>query len=89
MSTLNELLGLVYGLRCRTQMPQVIIIDISNNLPTFDSFIKLDVSSFYASILDSDTLDGVPLYHCMKLCGSRNEGLLHCGNDLLRLYLAL
>ena len=31
-------------------MPQVIINDISNNLPNFDSFIKLDVSSFYASI---------------------------------------
>ena len=31
-------------------MPQVIINDITNNLPKFDSFIKLDVSSFYASI---------------------------------------
>ena len=50
LSTLNELLGLVYGSQCRTQMPQVIINDISNNLPYFDSFIKLDVSSFYASI---------------------------------------
>lgn len=50
LSTLNELLGLVYGSQCRTQMPQVIINDISNNLPKFDSFIKLDVSSFYASI---------------------------------------
>lgn len=50
LSTLNELLGLVYGSQCRTQMPQVIINDISNNLPNFDSFIKLDVSSFYASI---------------------------------------
>lgn len=50
LSTLNELLGLVYGSLCRTQMPQVIINDISNDLPNFDSFIKLDVSSFYASI---------------------------------------
>lgn len=50
LSTLNELLGLVYGSQCRTQMPQVIINDVSNNLPNFDSFIKLDVSSFYASI---------------------------------------
>lgn len=50
LSTLNELLGLIYGSQCRTQMPQVIINDISNNLPNFDSFIKLDVSSFYASI---------------------------------------
>ena len=50
LSTLNELLGLVYGSQCRTQMPQVIINNISNNLPSFDSFIKLDVSSFYASI---------------------------------------
>lgn len=50
LSTLNELLGLVYGSQCRTQMPQVIINDISNNLSKFDSFIKLDVSSFYASI---------------------------------------
>ena len=50
LSTFNELLSLVYGSQCRTQMPQVIINDISNNLPNFDSFIKLDVSSFYASI---------------------------------------
>lgn len=50
LSTLNELLGLVYGSQCRTQMPQVIVNNISNNLPSFDSFIKLDVSSFYASI---------------------------------------
>ncbi len=50
LSTLDELLGLVYGSRSKTQMPQVIINDISNNLPNFDSFIKLDVSSFYASI---------------------------------------
>lgn len=50
LSTLNELLGLVYGSLCRTPMPQVIINDISNDLPNFDSFIKLDVSSFYASI---------------------------------------
>lgn len=50
LSTHNELLGLVYGSRCRTQMPQVIINDISDNLSNFDSFVKLDVSSFYASI---------------------------------------
>lgn len=50
LSALNELLGLVYGSQCRTQMPQVIINHISNNISSFDSFIKLDVSSFYASI---------------------------------------
>lgn len=50
LSVLNELLGLVYGSQCKTQMPQVIINDISNNLSKFDSFIKLDVSSFYATI---------------------------------------
>lgn len=50
LSTLNELLGLVYSSQCKTQMPQVIINDISTNLSNYDSFIKLDVSSFYASI---------------------------------------
>lgn len=50
LSTLNELLGAVYGSQCQTPMPQVIINDISNNIANYDSFIKLDVSSFYASI---------------------------------------
>lgn len=50
LSALNELLGVVYGSHCRTQMPQVIINDISDNISKFDSFIKLDVASFYASI---------------------------------------
>ena len=50
LSTFNELLSLVYGSQCRTQMPQVIINDISDNLSSYDSFIKLDVTSFYASI---------------------------------------
>lgn len=50
LSTLNELLGLVYGSQSRTQMPQACINDILENLAEFDSFIKLDVSSFYASI---------------------------------------
>lgn len=50
LSTLNELLVFAYGSQCRTQMPQVIINDISDNLSNFDAFIKLDVSSFYASI---------------------------------------
>lgn len=50
LSVLNELLGVIYDSHCRTQMPQVIISDISENMPDYDSFIKLDVSSFYASI---------------------------------------
>lgn len=50
LSVLNELLYQVFGSDCRTEMPQVIINKISNNIPKFDSFIKLDVSSFYASI---------------------------------------
>ena len=50
LSALNELLGLVYGSHCKTPMPQVIINDISCNIANYDSFIKLDVSSFYATI---------------------------------------
>ena len=50
LSALNELLGLVYGSHCKTLMPQVIINDISCNIANYDSFIKLDVSSFYATI---------------------------------------
>ncbi len=50
LSVLNELLCAVYGVHCQTDMPQKIISDIATNFPRFDSFIKLDVASFYASI---------------------------------------
>lgn len=50
LSVLNELLCEVFGISCKTPMPHSIIHNISGNLHRFDSFIKIDVSSFYASI---------------------------------------
>lgn len=50
LSVLNELLYEVFGTSCRTEMPQAIIDRISKNLDKYDAFIKIDVSSFYASI---------------------------------------
>lgn len=50
LSVLNELLCEVFGISCKTPMPHSVIHEISGNLHRFDSFIKIDVSSFYASI---------------------------------------
>jgi len=50
LSVLNELVYEVFGTSCRTEMPQSIINRISKNLDKYDSFVKIDVSSFYASI---------------------------------------
>lgn len=50
LSVLNELIYQVYGDSCKTEMPQVLINRISQELPRFDAFIKIDISSFYASI---------------------------------------
>lgn len=50
LSVLNEILAGVYGNKSRTQMPQIIIHDITDKIPKYDCFLKLDVKSFYASI---------------------------------------
>lgn len=49
-SVLNELLVGVYENECKTMMPQLIIDDITKQILCYDSFIKLDVKSFYGSI---------------------------------------
>lgn len=50
LSVLNELLCEVFGISCKTPMPHSVIHEISSNLYRFNSFLKIDVSSFYASI---------------------------------------
>ena len=54
---LNEVLKRVYGLDIVTQTPQIVISqiqkEIENNI--FDSYVKYDISSFYASV-DHDKL---------------------------------
>lgn len=55
LSLLNELLENVYGEACHPAPPQLLISDISKSLNEFDSFIKLDIKSFYSSI-NQDTL---------------------------------
>lgn len=50
LSLINEILYDVYGGDCRTEMPQVLINNIHQEIENFDSFIKIDISSFYASI---------------------------------------
>ena len=49
---LNEVLKRVYGLDIVTQTPQIVISqiqeEIENNI--FDSYVKYDISSFYASV---------------------------------------
>ncbi len=50
LSVLNELITEVYGDSCKAMLPQLIINDISSSICDFDSFIKLDISSFYSSI---------------------------------------
>ena len=49
-SVLNELLMGVYGDKCKTLMPQLVIDDISKKISMYTHFIKLDVKSFYGSI---------------------------------------
>ena len=49
-SVLNELLVGVYGIECKTLMPQLIIDDIINKIPLYEYFIKLDVKAFFGSI---------------------------------------
>lgn len=50
LSVLNELIVKVYGESCKSRLPQLIINEISNEVYNFDSFIKLDIKSFYSSI---------------------------------------
>lgn len=49
-SVLNELLIKVYGDKCKTQMPQIVIDDIVKKITIYERFIKLDVKTFYSSI---------------------------------------
>lgn len=49
-SVINELLEGVYGDRCKTKLPQIVIDEIINDVPRYNHYIKLDVKSFYASI---------------------------------------
>lgn len=51
-SALNEILTKVYGTSTATPMPQVIIKEIAEALgnPIYNTFIKTDIQSFYASV---------------------------------------
>lgn len=49
-SVLNELLVEVFGEQSKTKLPQVLVADILKELRNYDSYIKIDISSFYASI---------------------------------------
>lgn len=56
ISLVNEYLNAVYGKNiCCSTMPQFIIPEIMKALPNYSHFIKLDVSTFFASI-DQDLL---------------------------------
>lgn len=51
ISLLNEFLNNVYGKEiCCSQMPQIIINDIMENISQYTHFIKLDIKTFFASI---------------------------------------
>lgn len=52
LSAVNEVLTAVYGANATTPMPQVIIREITDALKSseYDSFIKTDIETFYASI---------------------------------------
>ena len=55
LSILHELIVSIYGDSCKTRLPQLIINEISSEITNYDSFIKLDIKSFYSSI-DQDKL---------------------------------
>ena len=55
ISVLNELLQKVYGEICITQMPHIVINEITHNLSNYTHFIKIDIKTFFASI-DQDIL---------------------------------
>lgn len=50
ISVLNELLQKVYGELCSTQMPHIVINEITHNLSNYTHFIKIDIKTFFASI---------------------------------------
>lgn len=50
VSVLNELLSEVYGSACKTELPQLVIDEITKELPKYEYFIKLDIKTFYSSI---------------------------------------
>lgn len=50
ISVLNELLNDMFGEICHTQMPQIVIKDIMDNIPCYTHFIKLDIKRFFSSI---------------------------------------
>lgn len=49
---MNEIITKVYGKNAVSPMPQVVVSEIQNAISSkqYDSFIKLDISSFYSSI---------------------------------------
>lgn len=49
-SVLNELLVQIYGNKSKTQMPQIVINEVMGSVSKYDSFIKIDIKSFYSSI---------------------------------------
>lgn len=49
-SVLNEMLEGVYGDKCKTMLPQLIINDITHKVSMYNCFIKLDIKTFYSSI---------------------------------------
>ena len=50
ITILNELIIEIYGSKCVTKMPQVIINDIVTQTSNYRYFIKIDISTFYSSI---------------------------------------
>ena len=49
-STLNELLVDVFGEQSKSDLPQIVIANIQQELSSYDCFVKIDVSKFYSSI---------------------------------------
>ena len=70
LSVMNELLGEIYQDDCKTRLPQLIIREISESIKQYDSFIKLDIKSFYSSI------DHSKLLSVLK-CKIRKPEILH------------
>lgn len=50
LSVLNEVIVKVFGEGCHARLPQLIVQEISDAIGNYDSFIKLDIASFYSNI---------------------------------------
>ena len=50
LCAINDILIYIYNNACKTQLPQIVIKELIEEIPHYDSFIKLDVKTFYRSI---------------------------------------